>query len=115
MIGIVRYISIGGESRHLNMPSNCIYESIDGEDYVRINDRGIELYVMKWEDGDYYLHRTGGLPATSIGNLVGFFEYGVPKMIGDLDIDDIDKVVLALKYSLVPHSQHRRSFYCYQR
>lgn len=72
------------------------------------------VYAIRM-DGLWRLHRLGGLPATSIGNLVGFFEYGVPKMIGDLDIDDIDKVVLALKYSLVPHSQHRRSFYCYQR
>lgn len=101
MIGIVRYISIGGESRHLNMPSNCIYESIDGEDYVRINDRGIELYVMKWEDGDYYLHRTGGLPAIIFRDgTVGFFEYGFTKLISDLGIDDMGKVMLVLKYTL---------------
>lgn len=114
----VKFISPDGQEKLLMLRRGCEMVCIDGDyNYVRINDQKREMYAIK-VDSSWYLHRLGGLPALSFNDvsIISFFEYGQSKLIVDLNITDVEKMVLSLKYSLKNYEGVTLvpRYYCYE-
>lgn len=77
---------------------------------------GVVLYALRM-NGSWHMHRLGGLPAITFDffKYVGFFEYGVTKTISELtSLDEMDKVILALRHTSSNEHEWGYSFHSYQ-
>ncbi len=78
-------------------------EHISNHVRVLTDKGGAEVHVTQFRNGLWFIDRSGGLPAlyikyTGMVSTVSFFERGVSIRIEDLKIDDIDKMVMKMKY-----------------
>ncbi len=112
----IKYVRLDGSLDTMYINDDRVLHIDDKDpDIGIVIETSYVTYVKRRDNNTWWVHRGGGLPAVIAKrtNWIAFFEEGRSLKIQDIDIDDLDKMVLALKHGNTEFDETSYLYYRY--